>query len=72
MLKAILARRLRTERLRRKLSQQRLAELSGLHQTYISDIERARRNVTLDVVARLAAAMELAPESLLTDDDESL
>lgn len=36
------------------LSQARLAERTGLHRTYISDMERGGRNITLNVVYRVA------------------
>lgn len=36
-----------------------------MHRTYLSDIERTARNVTLDVVERLAAALSVEPWRLL-------
>ena len=62
-----LARNLRAARQHAGLTQEQLAERSGLHQTYLSDIERGKRNVTLDVVERLAAALSVAPLALLAD-----
>ena len=50
------------------LSQERLAELSGLHRTYISDIEGFRRNVSLRTVQRIADALEVEPYTLLRED----
>ena len=52
---------------RRKLaiSQEELADRAGLHRTYISDVERATRNVTLKTAVRLADALELSLCSLL-------
>lgn len=50
----------RNVRLRRKQlgwSQERLAEESGLHRTYISGLELGQRNITLAVVAELASAL---------------
>ncbi len=38
-------------------SQEALAEESGLHRTYVSGIERAARNPTVTIVARLAKAL---------------
>jgi transcriptional regulator with XRE-family HTH domain len=55
-------RRLRTER---GWSQEEYADRSGLHRTYISDLERGARNPTILVVARLAAPFGIAPGRLL-------
>jgi transcriptional regulator with XRE-family HTH domain len=57
--------RVREERLSRGLSQEGLAELSGLHRTYIGMIERAEKNITLFNIERLANALELPIDQLL-------
>jgi transcriptional regulator with XRE-family HTH domain len=41
------------------LSQQGLSDLADLHRTYIADIERGARNVSLKNIARVAAALGL-------------
>lgn len=47
------------QRLRREkgLSQEDLADLAGLHRTYVSGVERGVRNPTLTVIDRLARAL---------------
>ncbi len=40
-------------------SQEKLAERSGLHRTYITDIEGGHRNITLKSISRLAEALEI-------------
>ena len=64
----VFADNLKRYRVERGLSQEHLAELCGLHRTYISDIERGTRNVSLENVQRLALALELAPSKLLEED----
>lgn len=52
-----LARHLRALRASQGLSQEALADLAGLHRTYVGSIERKERNVSLDNVERLAQAL---------------
>jgi transcriptional regulator with XRE-family HTH domain len=44
-------------RQQRSLSQERLALKSGLHRTYISDIERGSRNVSLKNIEKISKAL---------------
>ncbi len=59
-------RRTRTER---GLTQERLAELAGLHRTYIGSIERAERNVSIDNMARIARALNVPLVALIEGAD---
>lgn len=43
----------------RNLSQEQLAELAGVHRTYIGMIERAEKNITLYNIERIAKALEV-------------
>lgn len=49
----------------RQLSQEELADLAGLHRTYISLLERGQRNPSLDVMSRIAAALDTTPSAIL-------
>lgn len=49
--------RLREIRLKKELSQERLAELAGLHRTYVSSVERGERNISLENIDRLSKAL---------------
>ncbi|MFJ2202919.1 helix-turn-helix domain-containing protein [Streptomyces violaceusniger] len=47
------------------LSQEELAHAAGLHRTYVSGIERGRRNVGLDNIVALATALGVTAATLL-------
>ena len=48
-----------------KISQEKLAELSGLHRTYIGAIERCERNITLTTLQLIAEALKIDAKKLL-------
>jgi len=57
--------KLRELRKQKGLSQEDLALKSGLHRTYISDIERGSRNLSLKNIDKIAKALGLPTKSLL-------
>ena len=57
--------RIRNYRTRRGLSQERLAELSGCHPTYIGQLERGEKNATLESVEKVAAALNISLSRLI-------
>lgn len=57
--------RLRQLRHLAKLTQEKLALSSGLDRSYVGQVERGERNVSLENIARLAAALGIAPHELL-------
>lgn len=65
--RAILAANLRTMRQARGLSQEALADIAGLHRTYVSSVERCERNATLDTLDRLSLALGITPSDLLKE-----
>lgn len=65
--RANLARNLRLARARVGVSQEELAARSGVDRTYVSGIERAVRNPTIEIVARLAAELGTTASALLAD-----
>jgi transcriptional regulator with XRE-family HTH domain len=62
-----LSNNLKKHRRRRGWSQEKLAEESGLHRTYVSGVERGDRNPTIEVIAKLAKALGVRPFDLLKD-----
>lgn len=42
------------------LTQEELAHRAGIHRTYLSDVERGSRNVSLLILEKLAKALELS------------
>ena len=62
--------RIRNYRTRRGLSQERLAELSGCHPTYIGQLERGEKNASLETVEKVCQALEI-PMSKLFENLET-
>jgi len=50
--------------LKRKLSQEKLAELSGMHVTYLGRIERGGQNISLANIEKLARGLRVKPGDL--------
>lgn len=46
-------------RLESNLSQEKLAELTGLHRTYISDVERGLRSISLGNIEKIAKSLKI-------------
>jgi Predicted transcriptional regulators len=51
-------------RINKKLSQETLAEMTGLHRTYISDVERGKRSISLINIEKLSIALEIEVKQL--------
>jgi transcriptional regulator with XRE-family HTH domain len=49
------------------LSQESLAAAAKLHRTYVGSVERAERNVSIDNMAKLAAALGVGLEELVRE-----
>ena len=60
---------LRKYRTEKGYSQEKFAELCGLHRTYISDIECFKRNISLENIQRIADALEIESYKLLIERD---
>ncbi len=64
-IKQKLGKRIKDLRVEQGFSQEELASKSLLHRTYISDIERGGRNVSIENVERIAKALDIDPSELL-------
>ena len=47
------------------VSQERLAEMAGVHRTYVGHLELGRGSPTLDTIVRVAAALDVDPAELV-------
>ena len=56
--------RIRSYRISQGLSQERLAELSGCHPTYVGQLERGEKNATLESIERIALALNVSLSTL--------
>ncbi len=64
----ILAKNMRRLRAERGLSQEALAHECGINRTYLSAVERAERNVSIDNIGRIATGLGVEPWTLLRDE----
>ena len=51
------------------ISQEKFAELAGLHRTYISDIERFQRSISLENIQKIADALQIETYQLFIDKE---
>ena len=60
-------RAIRVLRQEKKISQEALADLCGLHRTYISDVELGKRNVSLENIDKIADALDITVSCLFLE-----
>jgi len=62
------------KRLRKEkgVTQERLAQESGYHTTYISQIECGKKNPTLQTLFRIAEALEILPQDIISSTLEEI
>jgi transcriptional regulator with XRE-family HTH domain len=60
--------KVRERRTEMHLSQEDLAELAGVHRTYVGMIERAEKNITLENIEKIAKARKTPLHELLKFD----
>jgi CheY-like chemotaxis protein/DNA-binding XRE family transcriptional regulator len=67
-IKKIFGASVKTWRSQLGFSQEELAERSDLHRTYISDVERGARNLSLESICKLAHALDISISDLFPPD----
>ena len=68
-IRVLFAQNLRRLRQKKNISQEQLAEMAGLHRTYVSSVERAGRNISLDNIDKLAQALDVDIRIFFSPDE---
>jgi transcriptional regulator with XRE-family HTH domain len=65
---------IRKLRMEQGISQEKFADLCNLHRTYISDIERGVRNISLENIGKMAIALNIKISDIFkeVENDESI
>ena len=61
----IFGRNVQKHRKEKEISQEKLAEIAGVHRTYVGMIERAEKNITLRNIEKIAKALNVEIKDLL-------
>lgn len=56
---------IKKERIEKELSQEQLAEKTGLHRTYISQLERGLRNPTITTLSKITKVLNVSLDALI-------
>ncbi len=59
-----IGKRIRNYRIERRISQEKLAELSKCHPTYIGQIERGEKNATIESIEKIVSALGISLSTL--------
>lgn len=70
-MRRLVGRNVQRIRLRKRLTQEQLAEISGFSQQYISGLEKGRRNPTIITIYELALALEVSHTDLVRPDKQA-
>ena len=65
----VVGQRIRNYRTQKGLSQDKLAELSGFHPTYIGQLERGEKNATLESIEKITSALQISLSTLFEGVD---
>lgn len=65
----VLGNKLRNFRNGKNYSQEKIAELTGLDRTYISGLERGKRNPSYIIISKLLKVLEISSNQLFEGDE---
>jgi len=68
-LRLLFSKNIKARRLELGWSQEALADAAGLHRTYIGSVERCERNISIDNIGRIAEALGVSPDELLSETE---
>lgn len=71
-IKTELGKALRKHRMAAGLSQEALADLAGIHRTYVGDVERGERNIAIVNMVRLAVALKIPLSRIIQEMEKTL
>ena len=60
----------RKARMAQGISQEGLADLAGLHRTYVGDVERGERNISLVNMSKIAHALHMKLSELVSNSEK--
>jgi transcriptional regulator with XRE-family HTH domain len=63
----LLGKRIREARIQKKYTQQQLAEVAGIGQMYLGEIERGDKMPSLKIFVKIAEALEVSADYILRD-----
>lgn len=63
---------IKEQRIQRKLSQEEFAKLSGFQRSYIADLERGARAITLKTAWKLARSIDLELSTIISEAEKRL
>lgn len=63
----LLGARVREQRLKKKLTQEKLAEMCNVSSSYIGIIERGNKKLSVETLVKIANALDISTDFLLSD-----
>lgn len=68
-LNVLFGQRIRQIRVEKNMSQEEFAWMVGLHRTYLGQVERAEKNITLKNIEKICKALNIDPRELFKFDN---